>query len=80
MQRRTKSFQYVGRGHGGRKRDGTRSNKRATFDEVPKKNYNFEHLYNDSGILDEEEKEAFWNALRRELPSSFRFTGSKGCA
>jgi multisite-specific tRNA:(cytosine-C5)-methyltransferase len=30
------------------------------------------------GIVPEEEKEEFWTAMRRELPNSFRFTGSKG--
>ena len=28
--------------------------------------------------LPEEEKAQFWEALRRELPNSFRFCGSKG--
>lgn len=28
--------------------------------------------------LPEEERQEFWAALRRELPNSFRFCGSKG--
>jgi len=46
---------------------------------VPKVNEQFERLYNDMNIVPEgEEREQFWAALRRELPNSFRFCGSKG--
>lgn len=31
-------------------------------------------------IIGEDEREKFWEALRRELPNSFRFAGSKGYA
>lgn len=30
------------------------------------------------GILSEDEKADFWATMRRELPNSFRFAGSKG--
>lgn len=37
-----------------------------------------EHYYNELLELKDEQKTAFWDALRRELPNSFRFCGSKG--
>lgn len=45
---------------------------------VIKENENLERLYTELAIVPEDEKEEFWAAMRRELPSSFRFTGSKG--
>ena len=46
-----------------------------------KRNDKFERFYNTLDIVPEgSEREAFWTALRRELPNSFRFTGSKGHA
>ena len=46
---------------------------------MPKNNEQFERLYNELNIVPEgEEREQFWAALRRELPNSFRFCGSKG--
>ncbi|KAI4208526.1 MAG: hypothetical protein LQ346_000036 [Caloplaca aetnensis] len=53
---------------------------RVVYEDVPKTNYNYEAYYNHFGILADHEKEDFWAALRRELPNSFRFTGSKGHA
>ncbi|KAL8842916.1 MAG: hypothetical protein Q9170_000320 [Blastenia crenularia] len=53
---------------------------RANYDDVKKSNPRYEAYYNQIGILDENEKDEFWEALRRELPNSFRFTGSKGHA
>ncbi|KAI9814927.1 MAG: hypothetical protein M1826_002132 [Phylliscum demangeonii] len=47
---------------------------------VVKENQKYEAYYNQLGVVDEKDREAFWAALRRELPSSFRFTGSKGHA
>lgn len=44
-----------------------------------KQNEQFERYYNELNIVPEgEEREQFWAALRRELPNSFRFCGSKG--
>jgi multisite-specific tRNA:(cytosine-C5)-methyltransferase len=37
-----------------------------------------EHYYNELIGLSDEDKATFWDALRRELPNSFRFCGSKG--
>lgn len=45
---------------------------------MPKHNEKLERYYNSVLGLAEEEKEDFWAALRRELPNSFRFAGSKG--
>lgn len=42
-----------------------------------KNNELYENYYNGLGIVPENEREQFWDALRRPLPSSFRFTGSK---
>jgi multisite-specific tRNA:(cytosine-C5)-methyltransferase len=42
-----------------------------------KSNEAFEGYYNGLGVVGPEETEDFWTALRRELPNSFRFTGSK---
>ncbi|KAK3086947.1 tRNA (cytosine-5-)-methyltransferase ncl1, partial [Teratosphaeriaceae sp. CCFEE 6253] len=48
---------------------------------VPKHNDKLERFYNALDIVPAgPEREAFWTALRRELPNSFRFTGSKGHA
>lgn len=46
---------------------------------MPKQNEKLERYYNELNIVPEgEEREQFWAALRRELPNSFRFCGSKG--
>ncbi|RAL66977.1 hypothetical protein DID88_007757 [Monilinia fructigena] len=68
-----------GRGGGGRSRDHGVDN-RCSFENVPKSNEKFERYYNDLLNLDDEEREQFWGALKRELPNSFRFAGSKGHA
>jgi len=46
--------------------------------EVVKENDLFVKLYDDLLVVPEAEKKDFWDALRRDLPNSFRFTGSKG--
>jgi len=67
-----------GRGGGGGG-GGWNSTPRQSFDEMPKQNKNMEAYYNALNIVPEgEEREHFWAALRRELPNSFRFCGSKG--
>ncbi|KAK3398694.1 mitochondrial GTPase 2-like protein [Sordaria brevicollis] len=77
-----------GRG-GGRGGKRSRDDNRATggahqpytrYPEVVKKNDKLERYYNDLLQLPEEEREQFWAALKRELPNSFRFCGSKGHA
>ncbi|KKY21849.1 putative methyltransferase [Diplodia seriata] len=68
-----------GRGRGGN-RGGWSSGSRGDWKEVEKHNVNFEKYYNELGLVPEEEREQFWTALKKELPNSFRFTGSKGHA
>lgn len=67
-----------GRGGGGWGRGG--EDNRVSFDKVEKHNEKLERYYNSVLGLEEEEKHPFWAALKRELPNSFRFTGSKGHA
>ncbi|TKA82087.1 hypothetical protein B0A49_00240 [Cryomyces minteri] len=75
------------RGRGGRGRGGGRggwgpsSGARQPYVEVTKQNERFERFYNELSIVPEgEEREEFWSAIKRELPNSFRFAGSKGHA
>lgn len=50
-----------------------------SYGEVRKSNELFERFYNALNIVPEgDERKEFWAAMRRELPNSFRFTGSKG--
>ncbi len=51
---------------------------RTDYSEVPKANELFEKYYNELGIVETGENDEFWGALKRDLPNSFRFTGSKG--
>ncbi|EFW20770.1 hypothetical protein D8B26_002911 [Coccidioides posadasii str. Silveira] len=67
MGRRSKKF-----GGGGRR--GTRPTNYAA---IVKSNEKFESYYNGLKVVPEDEKEQFWEALRRDLPNSFRFTGSR---
>ncbi|PLB34157.1 tRNA (cytosine-C5-)-methyltransferase [Aspergillus candidus] len=53
---------------------------RTNWRDQPKINEKFENYYNNQDFIPDEEKEEFWAALRRDLPNSFRFTGSKGHA
>ncbi|KAK4193567.1 mitochondrial GTPase [Podospora australis] len=78
-----------GRGGGGRGRGGGRGGGRdnraghrpyQTYPEVVKENKKLETYYDTLLELPEEEKAEFWSTLRRELPNSFRFCGSKGHA
>lgn len=64
-----------GRGGGGGQRQ---RQPRTDYQEIPKSNALFEKYYNQLAVIDDAEREEFWNALRRELPNSFRFAGSKG--
>ena len=56
---------------------GQRSVERTDYRDIVKENELFERYYNDLGLVPAEERETFWAVLRRELPSSFRFAGSK---
>jgi len=67
----------AGGGGGGRQYEDNRQ----SFEQVNKRNDKFERYYNTLNIVPEgADREAFWTALRRELPNAFRFTGSKGHA
>ena len=67
--------QFTGRGGRSGQRD---QRERVDYQELPKQNALYERYYNELGDVPEEEREEFWSALRRDLPNSFRFTGSKG--
>ncbi|KAK5126129.1 hypothetical protein LTR85_011484 [Meristemomyces frigidus] len=71
-----------GRGRGGGGGGGRQfQDNRESFSEVNKRNDKFERFYNTLNVVEEgAERDAFWAALRRELPNAFRFTGSKGHA
>ncbi|KAH8820130.1 S-adenosyl-L-methionine-dependent methyltransferase [Xylogone sp. PMI_703] len=66
-----------GRGGGGR---GHGEDNRVNFNIVEKRNEKLENFYNSVLGLPEDEKADFWAALKRELPNSFRFAGSRGHA
>ena len=68
----------MGRGRGGGRDRQEWNDNRVSFEKVQKHNEKLERYYNHVLGLDEEEKPDFWAALRRELPNSFRFAGSKG--
>jgi multisite-specific tRNA:(cytosine-C5)-methyltransferase len=44
---------------------------------VNRYNDRYEAYYNELDLVGEDERESFWQAMRRDLPNSFRFTGSK---
>ena len=69
-----------GRGGGGRGRDNNDRRPYQSYPEVPKENTKLQSYYDSLLEYPDEEKEQFWAALRRELPNSFRFCGSKGHA
>src|ERR1700744_1289533 len=48
--------------------------------DIPRANARLESYYNGMEIVAEERRDEFWATMRRDLPSSFRFTGSKGHA
>ncbi|SPO05966.1 related to tRNA (cytosine-5-)-methyltransferase [Cephalotrichum gorgonifer] len=50
------------------------------YSSITKQNEKMENNYNTILGFSEEEKAEFWDALKRDLPSSFRFCGSKGHA
>lgn len=57
------------------------SSDRRDYTDIVKNNPRFEQYYNELNLIsDDDERQAFWDALRRDLPNSFRFCGSKGHA
>ncbi|CAP93946.1 Pc16g12760 [Penicillium rubens Wisconsin 54-1255] len=66
-----------GKGRGG---GGGAGRTRAQWQDITRENEKFERYYNEPEFLPEEEKELFWATMRKDLPNSFRFTGSRGHA
>ena len=50
---------------------------RDSYQPVEFKNEMYERFYKESGLVPEEEFPVFWASLKRTLPTTFRFTGSK---
>ncbi|KAM5482002.1 tRNA (cytosine-5-)-methyltransferase ncl1 [Microsporum audouinii] len=71
------AFDFLKEGSKGGSR-GTRPANYSTT--LVRENKNYEKYYNSLQIVPEEEKQEFWDALRRDLPNSFRFTGSRSHA
>ncbi|KAI0014314.1 S-adenosyl-L-methionine-dependent methyltransferase [Xylariaceae sp. FL0662B] len=59
---------------------GSGTTQQRSYTEIKKENERLERYYNTILLLDDAEKSVFWKALKRELPNSFRFCGSKGHA
>ncbi|KIW12614.1 hypothetical protein PV08_09892 [Exophiala spinifera] len=59
---------------------GPRQDNRGNKAEISRTNEKFEEYYNTLGVIPDEERDDFWAAMRRDLPNSFRFTGSKAHA
>ncbi|KAI5463463.1 NOL1/NOP2/sun family protein [Mariannaea sp. PMI_226] len=68
------------RGGGGGRGGGQSGGGYRDYPAIPKENEKFQRFYDTLLQQDDEEKAAYWDALRRELPNSFRFCGSKGHA
>ncbi|ORY62958.1 S-adenosyl-L-methionine-dependent methyltransferase [Pseudomassariella vexata] len=66
------------RGGGGA--GGDRAASYRSYPDVVKEHEKLERYYNTIIPLDDDERVKFWDALKRELPNSFRFCGSKGHA
>lgn len=64
-------------GNGGR--DGGGRPGYTSYPAIAKNNEKLQEYYDGLLQLPEDEKKLFWDALKRELPNSFRFCGSKGC-
>ncbi|KAK2595311.1 tRNA (cytosine-5-)-methyltransferase ncl1 [Conoideocrella luteorostrata] len=78
-----KGFRGKGRrGGGGGGRGNAQASNGGWRDYAPfdKNSEKLEEYYNTLLQLPEEEKQQYWEFLRRELPNSFRFTGSRGHA
>uniref|UniRef100_A0A8H7NN98 SAM-dependent MTase RsmB/NOP-type domain-containing protein n=1 Tax=Bionectria ochroleuca TaxID=29856 RepID=A0A8H7NN98_BIOOC len=76
-----KNFRGKGRRGGGGGRGGSHANGGwRDYPAIAKEHEAFQNYYDSLLQLPEEEKKEFWDALRRDLPNSFRFAGSKGHA
>jgi hypothetical protein len=63
-----------GRGGGGPHRGQRERTNKADID---RHNEKYEKYYNELELVPKEKREEFWEAFQRDLPNSFRFTGSK---
>ena len=61
-----------------RERDIHKPGERGNYPTIPSENPLYEHFYRESNLVPKEEWDDFWSALKRTLPTTFRFTGSKG--
>lgn len=68
-------FLQGGKGRGG---GGGAGRTRSQWQDLTRENEKFERYYNEPEFIPEEEKEVFWATMRKDLPNSFRFTGSRG--
>ena len=72
-----------GRGRGGFGRGGEGPHRghreRTNKADIDRHNEKYEKYYNELEIVPKGEQAEFWDAFRRDLPNSFRFTGSKAC-
>lgn len=77
----TNEFPQGGRGRGASSRDSRpQRDNRTNKNDIARTNEKFEHYYNELNVVPQEEREQFWEAMRRDLPNSFRFTGSRSHA
>jgi hypothetical protein len=65
------------RDRGGQKQQPAQG-ERGNYTSIATENALYERFYKESQILPEDEWEPFWEALKRTLPTTFRFTGSRG--
>jgi multisite-specific tRNA:(cytosine-C5)-methyltransferase len=80
---RGKPFRGKGKGRGGgggNHGGGGRDTRTDAWSDIQRKNDLFESYYRMGGFMDEAEFEDMWKALQRDLPNSFRFTGTKSDA
>lgn len=61
-----------------RDRDAHRPGVRGSYDTIVSENALYEKYYKEAKVVPEEEWDDFWSALKRTLPTTFRFTGSRG--
>ncbi|KAF2110674.1 S-adenosyl-L-methionine-dependent methyltransferase [Lophiotrema nucula] len=69
-----------GGGGKGKNRNSGRDTRTDSWNEVPRSNDFFEGYYRSGGFLPEDEFDEMWATLAKDLPNSFRFTGTKSDA
>ena len=62
---------------GPRRNAGGHSDERQPKRDVERHNERYRKYYDGLDLVPEEEREAFWAYMKKDLPNSFRFTGSK---